>query len=280
MSIIKGALYVVATPLGNLADITARALDVLRAVDVIAAEDTRHSRTLITHFGLDTPLMSLHEHNEHAAMAAVLQRLSAGDAVALISDAGTPLISDPGFPLVRAAREQGYAVIPVPGACAAIAALSVGGLPTDRFVFEGFLPAKSQARVTRLAELQRETRTLVFYESTHRISAVLADMATAFGTTRQAVVAREMTKLYEDIRSGDLGDLAMHYADSVHCKGEFVVLIAGAAAQQADDFARAEEILIALLEDLPVKKAVTLTARLTAVGKNWLYDRALQLKNK
>ena len=280
MSIEKGALYIVATPLGNLADITARALDVLREVDVVAAEDTRHSRSLLAHFGIDTPMLSLHEHNEHAAMTAVLKRLAASASVALISDAGTPLISDPGFPLVRAAREQGYAVIPIPGACAAIAALSVGGLPTDRFVFEGFLPAKSQARLSRLAALQRETRTLVFYESTHRISAVLADMAAIFGATREAVVAREMTKLYEDIRSGAIGTLAQHFSDSAQCKGEFVVLVAGAAEQQDDDFARAEEILVALLEDLPVKKAVALAVRLTAVSKNWLYDRALQLKNK
>ena len=221
-------LHVVATPIGNLGDLSPRALDTLRTVAAICAEDTRHTRKLLTHYGLDKPLVALHEHNEEELAERLVARLLAGESLALVSDAGTPLVSDPGFRLVRAARAAGIRVSPLPGPCAFIAALSVAGLPSDRFVFEGFLPAKAGARRERLARLAAETRTLAFYESSHRIEETLADMADAFGRDRRAVVARELTKLFETVLDGPLGVLRERVAaDPDQRRGEFVVLVQG-----------------------------------------------------
>lgn len=277
-----GVLYVVATPIGNLADISARAREVLAAVDVVAAEDTRHSGTLLSHLGIKTPLISLHDHNEAERAPVLVARLQAGESVALISDAGTPLISDPGFDLVRAARAAGISVTPVPGASALVAALSVSGLPTDRFVFEGFLPAKQSARRERLAALDQESRTLVFYESVHRLQESLEDMAAAFGPERRAVLARELTKLHEGVRDASLKELvAWAGSDPAAGKGEVVVMVAGAeaAATEALD-AEAERVLKLLLAELPVKQAAALAAGITGLNKNPLYQRALELSGK
>ena len=277
-----GTLYIVATPIGNLDDISARALRVLATVDRIAAEDTRHSQRLLNHYGIRTPLSSLHEHNERQKVEGLLAELEQGLSLALISDAGTPLISDPGFPLVRAARERGMRVVPVPGCSAAICALSAAGLPTDRFVFEGFLPARAGQRENRLRELAEETRTLVFYESSHRILDSLASMAALFGEARRAVVARELTKTYETIRDGTLTDLLdWMRADTQQQKGEFVVLVEGAPARDSEAVdAASERVLVTLLEELSVKQSAALAAKLTGVAKKRLYERALELQGK
>ena len=274
-----GVLYVVATPIGNLDDLSPRARTILGSVAVVAAEDTRHSGTLLGHFGIHTPLISLHDHNEAERAPVLVARLKAGEDVALISDAGTPLISDPGFELVRAARTAGIRVTPVPGPSALIAALSISGLPTDRFVFEGFLPAKTAARRERLEALAAETRTLVFYESVHRLKESLEDMATAFGATRAAVLARELTKLHEGVREAPLAELARWAAeDAVAGKGEVVLVVGGAA--EAAAALPAEAVLKALLKELPVKQAAALAAEITGAKKNELYDRALELSGK
>jgi 16S rRNA (cytidine1402-2'-O)-methyltransferase len=275
-------LYVVATPIGNLEDMSSRAREVLAAADVVAAEDTRHSGTLLSHFGIKTPLISLHDHNEAERTAQLIPRLQAGDSIALISDAGTPLISDPGFDLVRAARAAGITVTPIPGASALVAALSVSGLPTDRFVFEGFLPAKSAARRERLQALAAETRTLVFYESVHRLRESLEDMAAAFGPGRRAVLARELTKLHEGVREGSLEDLFRWAAeDPAAGKGEVVLMAAGAAPASGLGLeAEAERVLKVLLAELPVKQAAALAAEITGQKKNALYERALELSGK
>jgi len=276
-----GVLYVVATPIGNLDDISPRALKVLSEVDRVAAEDTRHSGNLLNHFGIKTPLISLHEYNEAERAALLIDKLQAGESVALVSDAGTPLISDPGFDLVRAARRAGIRVSPVPGACALVAALCVSGLPTDRFVFEGFLPAKSAARRERLEALAAEPRTLVFYESVHRLAESLADMAAVLGAERVGVVARELTKLHEGLHEAALTELAAWAAsDAAAAKGEVVVLVAGAAGSPAGSVAEAERVLKTLLKELPVKQAAALTAEITGLKKNQLYDRALELAGK
>lgn len=277
-----GVLYVVATPIGNLADISARAREVLAAVDVVAAEDTRHSGTLLAHLGVKTPLISLHDHNEAERAPILVARLQAGESVALISDAGTPLISDPGFDLVRAARAAGISVTPIPGASALVAALSVSGLPTDRFVFEGFLPPKQSARRETLAALAAEPRTLVFYESVHRIQESLEDMAAAFGAGRRAVLARELTKLHEGVRDATLQGLVDWAAsDPAAGKGEVVLMVAGAAATEGAALdAEAERVLKLLLAELPVKQAAALAAGITGLNKNPLYQRALELSGK
>ena len=282
MSQRPGVLYVVATPIGNLEDISARALKVLNQVQVVAAEDTRHSGTLLGRFGIRATLISLHDHNEAERAPLLVARLLAGESVALISDAGTPLISDPGFDLVRAARAAGVTVTPIPGASALVAALSVSGLPTDRFVFEGFLPQKAAARRERLELLRLERRTLVFYESVHRIQESLQDMAAVFGPERAAVLARELTKLHEGVREANLQALADWAAsDPAAGKGEVVVMVAGAAAQGSTALdAEAERVLKVLLKELPVKQAAALAAEITGRKKNELYDRALELAGK
>lgn len=276
----KGVLYIVATPIGNLQDMTWRAVDTLKSVDRVAAEDTRHTRKLFAHYGIATPLLALHEHNERDISRRLLDRLLAGERIALVSDAGTPLISDPGFVLVRAARQAGVRVVPIPGPSALIAALSVSGLPTDHFLFEGFLPHRQAARRQRLQALRGQAVTLVFYESSHRILACLADMVDCLGAARPAVVARELTKTYETILEGTLAALCERLgSDADQQKGEFVVLVQGAATdpEQLDDAAR--HTLEVLLGQLPLRQAAALAASITGVPKNRLYDYGLQLKN-
>ncbi|WP_342244150.1 16S rRNA (cytidine(1402)-2'-O)-methyltransferase [Pseudomonas sp. OTU5201] len=275
----SGTLYVVATPIGNLDDITARALRVLREVALIAAEDTRHSARLLQHFGIETPLAACHEHNERDQGGRFLARLQAGDDVALISDAGTPLISDPGFHLVRQARAAGIAVVPVPGACALIAALSTAGLPSDRFIFEGFLPAKANARRGRLDELKEESRTLIFYEAPHRLLESLEDMRGVFGGDRPAVLARELTKTFETLKGAPLDELCGWVAaDSNQQRGECVVLVQGWQAPEGEGALSAEalRVLDLLLAEMPVKRAAALAAEITGVRKNLLYQAALE----
>jgi 16S rRNA (cytidine1402-2'-O)-methyltransferase len=275
-----GSLYVVATPIGNLADLSARAIEILGGVDGIVAEDTRHSGKLLQHYALHTPMTALHEHNERDLAPQLVQQLVEGRSLAMISDAGTPLISDPGFNLVRLAREADVPVVPVPGPSALICALSASGLPTDRFVFEGFLPSRRTARRNRLEQLCRESRTLIFYESSHRIVESLQDMQEQFGDQRQAVVARELTKQFETIRGDTLAALVQWItADPNQQKGEFVVLVQGAGQVETHAVTpEAEQILLVLLEELPIKKAAKLAARITGLNKRALYDRALQLK--
>lgn len=276
-----GTLFVVATPIGNLEDISARALRVLREVALIAAEDTRHSSRLLQHFGIGTPLAACHEHNEREEGSRFLVRLQAGEDVALISDAGTPLISDPGYHLVRQARAAGIRVVPVPGACALIAALSAAGLPSDRFIFEGFLPAKVAARRARLELLKEEPRTLIFYEAPHRILECLADLATVFGVERPALLGRELTKTFETLQGLPLGQLhAWVEADVNQQRGECVLVVAGWQAPQGEEAVNAEAIRVLdlLLGELPVKRAATLAAEITGVRKNLLYQLALERK--
>ena len=281
MTVESGALYVVATPIGNLEDTSARALRVLREVDAIAAEDTRHTGQLLAHFAIATPLFSLHEHNERARLESVVARLRAGQALALVSDAGTPLISDPGFPLVRELRRQGLPVIPVPGPSSVLAALSVAGLPTDRFVFEGFLPAKGHARRERLRELAGEPRTLVFLEASHRIAETLADLAAELGAARPAVIARELTKRFEEIQGAPLAELAAWLvAESQRQKGEFVLVVQGAVAVDETDTPETRRLLTALLAELPMGRAVALAAQVTGLKRKALYELALRLAGR
>lgn len=273
-----GSLYVVATPIGNLDDMSVRALKVLREVTLIAAEDTRHSSRLMQHFGISTPLAACHEHNERDEGSRFITRLLAGDDVALISDAGTPLISDPGYHLVRQARAAGIPVVPVPGACALIAALSAAGLPSDRFIFEGFLPAKAVGRKARLEQVKEEPRTLIFYEAPHRILECLQDMELVFGADRPALLAREITKTFETLKGLPLGELrAFVEADSNQQRGECVVLVAGWTPPEDEDVigAEARRILDLLLEEMPLKRAAALAAEITGVRKNLLYQVAL-----
>jgi 16S rRNA (cytidine1402-2'-O)-methyltransferase len=276
----SGRLYVVATPIGNLGDISARAQDTLRQSALIAAEDTRHSGALLRQFGIATPLVSLHEHNEPERAAALVGRLQGGESVALVSDAGTPAISDPGFALVRMAAAAGIEVVAIPGPCAAIAALSIAGLPTDRFCFEGFLPARDAARRSALQALAQESRTLVFYESPHRLAAALGDCVAAFGATRSAVIARELTKLHESLYRGTLGELlARALADGDMARGEIVLLIGGApAAAAGDGAAELDRILGLLLAQLPLRQAAELAAAITGARGNEAYRRALHIK--
>ena len=280
VSIETGILYVVATPIGNLGDISARALDVLRQVDWVAAEDTRNSKRLLHYFGIATPLLSLHEHNEYTRIPRIIADLKAGKSIALVSDAGTPLISDPGFPLLRSIRQHGLKAVPIPGPSSLLAALSVAGLPTDRFVFEGFLPARPQARYHRLQALRLDSRTLVFFEANHRIHATLADMAAIFGEQRQAVIARELSKRFEQIQSDTLVRLgAWLNAEATRSKGEFVLMVHGAPEQVADpDEQEVRRLLAALLEELPLKTATRVAAKITGLHKNALYQLALSTR--
>ena len=268
----SGTLHVVATPIGNLGDLSPRALETLKRVDAICAEDTRHTRQLLAHFGLERPLLALHEHNEGDAAAPLVARLLAGDSLALVSDAGTPLVSDPGFRLVRAARAAGVRVSPVPGPSALVAALSAAGLPSDRFVFEGFLPAKAKARREHLQALAAEPRTMIFYESSHRIEETLADMAMAFGEERPAVVARELTKLFETVLDGGLAGLARRVReDANQRKGEFVVLVQGAPEAADAKVAEGRRLYARLCEHLPPSTAAKLAADLSGAPRKALY---------
>ncbi len=278
------ALYCVATPIGNLGDITERAVFVLRAVDVIYAEDTRVTRKLLTHLGIQKSLFSLHEHNEAIRIETITSAIAEGQRIALVSDAGTPLISDPGYHLVSALVKRGINVVPVPGVSAIITALSAAGLPTDRFAFEGFLPAKGSARRKTMEGLKSATCTLVFYESSHRIKDFLVDMREVFGAEREIVIARELTKLYEQFYRGSVEELLTRLeGDDNMRKGEFVVMVAGAgeaedeSEQTALETARLLEILV---DELPVKQAATIAARLTGQAKNGLYRQAMEIKEK
>ncbi|MDX1697447.1 MAG: 16S rRNA (cytidine(1402)-2'-O)-methyltransferase, partial [Thiohalobacterales bacterium] len=271
----------VATPIGNLEDMSPRAVRVLSSVSLIAAEDTRHSKRLLTHFGVGTRLTPLHDHNEKSVSGRIIRQLEQGRDVALISDAGTPLISDPGYTLVRAAHAAGIRVLPVPGPAALTAALSVAGLPTDRFFFEGFLPHRRTARRQRLTELQSLGITLVCYESSHRIAASLADMVECLGAGREATLARELTKAYETVRHDTLAGLLSWLAeDAQREKGEFVIMVKGITVDSTLLDAQARHILAVLLEALPLKQAAALAAKITGLSRNALYDHGLVLKQK
>lgn len=275
----SAALFLVATPIGNLGDISSRALQTLQSVDLIAAEDTRHSKRLLQHFAIDTRLIAYHEHNEEQQTPQLIARLQRGQSVALISDAGTPLVSDPGYRLVQAALQQRIRVVPIPGPCAAIAALSVSGLPSDRFVFEGFPPARQGSRVNYLQTLQSEQRTLIFYVSCHRITDTLRDMRDVLGCQRQAVLARELTKTYETIRKATLDELVAWVSDdNDQQKGEMVLLIEGARERGNGAQVLAESLLPVLVAELPVKQAASIAAKVTGLKKNELYKQALALK--
>jgi 16S rRNA (cytidine1402-2'-O)-methyltransferase len=267
-----GTLYVVATPIGNLGDLSTRAREVLASVDAICAEDTRHTRQLLGMLGVDRPLLALHEHNEAGMAARLVARLQAGEALALVSDAGTPLVSDPGYRLVREVRAAGLKVSPVPGACAAIAALSVAGLPSDRFCFEGFLPAKAGARRERLQALAGEMRTLVFYESAHRIVECLEDLVALFGPEREAVMARELTKLYETVLGDTLGDIAERVrSDEDQRRGEFVLVVRGAADDTEARLREGQRLYAKLAEYLKPSQAAKLAAEITGAPRKALY---------
>jgi 16S rRNA (cytidine1402-2'-O)-methyltransferase len=270
-----GTLYVVATPIGNLGDMGARARDVLAAVDAICAEDTRHTRQLLSAFGLEKPLVALHEHNEAALSARLVERLRAGESLALVSDAGTPLVSDPGYRLVREVRAAGLSASPVPGACAAIAALSVAGIASDRFCFEGFLPAKAAARRERLAQLAGEPRTLVFYESAHRIEESLGDLVGLFGADREATLARELTKLFETVLGDTLGALLEQVrADANQRKGEFVLVVAGCAEDAEASLREGRRLYAKLVVHLKPSQAARLAAELSGAPRAALYGGA------
>ena len=269
-----GRLWVVATPIGNLDDLSGRAAEILREVPLVAAEDTRHSAPLLARIGSRARTIALHEHNEREQAARLVENLLQGSDIALISDAGTPLVSDPGFRLVRAAREAGIAVSPVPGPCAAIAALSVAGLPSDRFVFEGFLAARASARRERLGALVAESRTLIFYESGHRIVDALKDMREVFGAQREGVVARELTKIFETVLDAPLGELVERVeADANQQRGEFVVLVAGASGEAADaTLAEGRRVFALLCEEMSPAHAARMAARITGAPRKQLYS--------
>ncbi|MDV8152292.1 16S rRNA (cytidine(1402)-2'-O)-methyltransferase [Acinetobacter pittii] len=271
-------LFVVATPIGHLDDMTFRAIDILKSVSIVAAEDTRQSAQLFKHYNISTQLTACHDHNESNKIEQLVQRLLAGDNIALISDAGTPLISDPGFKLVRAAQEHGIKVVPVPGACAAIAALSAVGLPSDRFSFEGFLPSKASQRISQLEKLKNETQTLIFYEAPHRILECVKNMAEVFGENRPVGFAREITKTFETIKKMTLKDL-VSFIENDHNqeKGEIVLVVGGAPEKTDLEQEKLNELLKRLLQDLSVKAASQLAADLTGVKKKVAYQRALEL---
>lgn len=275
-----GTLYVVATPIGNLKDITLRAIEVLKSVDRIAAEDTRHTAPLLKHLTINKPSISMHDFNERERLTIILEYLHEGESIALISDAGTPLISDPGFHLVREAKAQGILVVPIPGPCAAIAALSVAGLPTDKFTFEGFLPPKPEARRNRLTMLFHEPRTMIFYEAPHRLLSVLETMLQVFGEERKAVVARELTKIHETVLSSNLKELVKHFEKkSNELKGEVVILVEGIDEETSESKeVIPENVLDILLKELPLKQAVMLASKITGERKNVLYEMAILKK--
>ncbi|MDG1200548.1 MAG: 16S rRNA (cytidine(1402)-2'-O)-methyltransferase [Porticoccaceae bacterium] len=277
----SGTLYIVATPIGHLGDMVPRAVETLQSVSVIACEDTRHSKKLLSHFSIDKPCIAYHDHTDKKSSYSILKRLRDGEDVALISDAGTPLISDPGYRLVSEARQQGYSVIPIPGASAVIAALSVSGLPTDKFKFMGFLPAKSTQRKTSLSAVKGNTETMVYYEAPHRITDTIADMLDIFGADRPAFMAREISKTFETYLQGSLAELLdLVRADSNQQRGEMVLVIGGAATETETVSVDAEKILGLLLKELPLTKAASLTAKITGGDKKQLYQLGLAIQNK
>ncbi|GGY32023.1 ribosomal RNA small subunit methyltransferase I [Bacterioplanes sanyensis] len=276
-----GTLYVVATPIGNLADLSDRAQAVLAGVDIVACEDTRHTQKLLQHLGLRKVLLSVHDHNESDRIQQVLEHLQQGRSIALVSDAGTPLISDPGYRLVQALGEQNVTVVPVPGPSAIITALSAAGLPTDRFTFEGFLPHKRGAREEKLRALQYEARTLVFYESKHRILETLEVMQAELGSERPAVVARELTKTFETFYRGTLASVSLDIQrDADQQKGEFVVMVSGHDNPPPATDIDTDALFKLLLPELPPKKAAAIVAQLTGENKKALYQKALELQGK
>jgi 16S rRNA (cytidine1402-2'-O)-methyltransferase len=277
-----GELYLVATPIGDMTDIAPRALDILNIVDIVAVEDKRRSSRLFSHFGIKTPMISYHDHSEEKQVKKIIDELLCGKSVALISDAGTPLISDPGFKLVNAAKDKSIKVSPIPGPCALIAAISASGLPSNRFIFEGFLPAKSIARITKIQNISADSRTIIFYEAPHRILETLIDMIKVIGPSRKIVLARELTKTYETFISGTLkGVLEIIEKDLNQQKGEIVIVLAGAdSSEKKIETQDSKRILSVLLEDLPLKQAVSLGSRITGVQKNIFYKLALDLKKQ
>lgn len=282
MAQIQGRLYIVATPIGHLGDITLRALEILRQVDLIAAEDTRHARRLLNHYGISTPTFSLHAHNEQDKTGALLEQLLGGRTIALVSDAGTPLINDPGFPLVAAAHQAGIPVIPIPGPCAVIAALSAAGLPTDRFVFEGFPPRTQSARRAYLEQLRAEPRTLVFYESSHRLEDCLMDLAAVFPSSRRLVIAKELTKLHERLIFTSVGEAPSLFKRQPEWKkGEFVLLVQGESKPARADLTSEQlRILDLVLEECSLSAAVSLAEKLTGAPRKTLYRAALARQEK
>lgn len=275
-----GKLYIVATPIGNLEDISARAINILNQVDWIAAEDTRHSAKLLAHCQITTPMFSLHEFNEIFRQEKVIGLLQQGQSIALISDAGTPLISDPGYRLVHEARNAGIEIVPIPGPCALIAALSVSGLPTDRFIFEGFLPVKRQARIHYLKTLKTEPRTLIFYEAPHRIVDALHDFLTVFGGERLMVVARELTKIHETVLTDNLENITKYVETHPEVEqGEWVILLKGAEPVVDHHECQETHLMHCLLEVLPVKQAAAVASKITGKKKNALYKLALSFKS-
>jgi 16S rRNA (cytidine1402-2'-O)-methyltransferase len=276
----EGTLYVVATPIGNLDDLSPRARAVLDAVDLIAAEDTRVTGRLLMHFGIKTRQTALHDHNEESMAAKLIDELQSGKSIALVSDAGTPLISDPGFRLLREAHRADLTVVPIPGASALVVAISASGLPTDRFTFEGFLPAKKAARQKRLQALADETRTTIFYESVHRISDAINDLIGTHGHDRNAFLGRELTKMYEQCVSGNLQALADGLADGkIPTKGEFVIAVEGAPEASRDETdIQVDQLLAALIKVLPGKQAVAIAAEVSGQNKNELYRKMLAFK--
>lgn len=273
-----GTLFVVATPIGNLEDLSPRARQTLHGVDLVASEDTRRTGRLLSHFGIRAVQLALHEHNEAAAGERIISALAEGRSVALVSDAGTPLISDPGYRLLRMAHEAGMTVSPIPGPAALIAALSVAGLATDRFCFEGFLPAKSNARKVRLAELSGEMRTMIFYEAVHRIVATVTDMKEVFGAQRLAFVGREITKLHEQCVLAPLPDIAQRLADgTIPAKGEFVIVVDGSSEQPVSVSLDTDRLLRRLAPLMPHREAVAIVAEVSGQRRNALYRRMLEL---
>lgn len=283
MSQNNGILYIVATPIGNLGDFSFRAVEVLKTVDLIAAEDTRHSRHLLDHYGIDNILHSLHEYNERTKSEVMLDRLLKGESIAIISDAGTPLISDPGFTLVRLAQQAGIDIVPIPGACALIAALSASGLPTNHFIFKGFPPRNRSARKTLFQKLRDTQSTIIFYESSHRISDCLVDLQAVFPPKREIAIARELTKVHETIVRSTLADIhKLFETDPFMSKGEFVILIEGASSpDKSHQISQEQErILRILLNECSLKQAVLLTSEITGLRKKVLYQRALEVEHR
>lgn len=277
----RGALYIVATPIGNLEDFSARAINTLKKVEYIAAEDTRHTKRLLNHFDIETRLFSLHDHNERDKASYIAELLSQGLSVAMVSDAGTPLISDPGYHVVSHLRNEGFTVVPVPGPSALIAALCASGLPTDQFYFAGFLPAKTKSRKDVMSSWKKQSGTVVFYESTHRIVESMKDVAEVFGQTAKLVLAREITKTFETFLSGSAEEILQRFSeDANQLKGEFVVMLDHREeSDRESEELESRRILSILLEDLPVKHAAQLAAKITGQKKNALYQIALEMQS-